>query len=232
MMTVTRSIERGHADRGWLKSHHTFSFADFHDPKFMGFRTLRVINDDLIAGGTGFGKHPHRDMEIITYVTKGALKHEDTMGNQAVIHAGDVQTLSAGHGMMHSEFNALASESTHLFQIWILPKAPGGAPTYDQRSFASALDGSERVLVVSGDGRDGSIAIKQDADFFVSRLAKGRQSKFTLRAGRGCWAHVASGKVTVNGTPAAEGDAVYTETLGELAIEAIEKSELLIFDLK
>ncbi len=231
MLQVRKSEERGNANHGWLKSRHTFSFADYYNPKFMGFRTLRVINEDRISGGSGFGKHPHRDMEIISYVVKGALQHQDTMGNKAIIRPGEVQVLSAGTGMQHSEMNDRPSEETHFFQIWITPSQTGQAPSYGQKSFEAALETEKLVLTISKDGRKGSLAIKQDADLYVSRLEKDDVLEFDLLKNRGAWIQVVSGKLQVNGQIVTEGDGVSIENSGFLNFKAVEKSEFLLFDL-
>ena len=177
MLNVRKSEDRGNADHGWLKSRHTFSFADYHDPKFMGFRSLRVINEDRIDGGTGFGKHGHRDMEIISYVVDGALAHKDSMGNEAIILPGEVQRLTAGTGITHSEHNYKPKDVTHFFQIWIVPKKNGVQPGYGQKNFEKDLNSKNLVLVVSEDGRDGSIKINQDADVYISRLKENEKLK-------------------------------------------------------
>lgn len=231
MVQVRRSGERGFANHGWLKSRHTFSFADYHDPKFMGFRALRVINEDRIEGGTGFGKHGHRDMEIISYVVKGALQHEDSMGTKALIRPGDVQRMTAGTGVLHSEYNAQANEETHFFQIWIQPKKNGTAPGYGQKSFETELNTRKSVLVVSEDGREGSIGINQDAEMYISRLSKGDEYEFQLRPGRGVWLQVVRGLLTVNGKDISTGDAVSVENAEQLLIKATDESEFILFDL-
>ncbi len=192
MLQIRKSDERGLANHGWLNSRHTFSFADYHDPKFMGFRTLRVINEDRIEGGKGFAKHGHKDMEIISYVVKGALQHEDSMGTKAIIRPGEVQRMTAGTGVMHSEYNAKLNDETHFFQIWIQPKAINAAPGYGQKSFETELNAKKSVLVVSQDGREGSISINQDADMYISRLNKGDDFEFKLRPSRGAWLQATS----------------------------------------
>jgi len=231
MLQVRKSNERGLANHGWLKSKHTFSFADYHDPKHMGFRTLRVINEDRIEGGTGFGTHPHRDMEIISYVVKGALQHKDSMGTSAVIRPGEVQRMSAGSGVAHSEYNANPDEEAHFFQIWIMPESRGGEPGYGQKSFEKELGENRLFLVVSKDGRDGSISIKQDADMYIARLKAGTAAPFTLRASRGAWIQVVKGKVTAGEEEISAGDALSIEEAGELGINALEDSEFILFDL-
>lgn len=230
MMQLKRSNERGAADHGWLKSHHSFSFADYYDPANMGFRSLRVINEDHIDAGTGFGTHPHRDMEIITYVVKGALEHQDSMGNKAAITPGEVQRMTAGTGVLHSEY-AKEGEDVHLLQIWIMPNARGGNPGYGQKSFETELNSKEKVLVVSADARDGSIGIKQDADLWVSRPKPGQTIEFDVRKGRGIWIQLVKGAIDVNGKSLDAGDAVALESESKLTIKSRAESEFLLFDL-
>jgi hypothetical protein len=233
--TIRRSNERGPANHGWLKSMHTFSFANYHDPKHMGFRALRVINEDRIEGGTGFGAHPHRDMEIISYVVKGGLQHQDSMGTKAVILPGEVQRMSAGTGVTHAEMNAFTDQETHFFQIWVLPKVGGGAPAYGQKSFADDLASKKLVLVISPDAREGSIGIQQDMDMYISRLAAGADLDFKLRADRGAWVQVVRGDVEVNGEVLHAGDAISLENFDSSAtsLKLLAKSaaEVLLFDL-
>lgn len=231
MLRVRKSNERGFADHGWLKSHHSFSFADYYDPQHMGFRSLRVINEDLIKSGTGFGSHPHNNMEIITYVVQGALQHKDSMGTTAVINPGEVQHMSAGTGVVHSEYSVGKDQYTHLLQIWIVPNSRGGNPSYGQKSFESDLNSKKLVLVVSNDGRDGSIRIKQDADLYISRLKAGDNLEYVIRKGRGVWVQVVSGRLDINGVEINAGDAVSLEEESLLKIMASEKSELIFFDL-
>lgn len=231
MLQVRKSAERGYAEHGWLKSHHTFSFANYYDPEHMGFRSLRVINEDYIEGGNGFGMHPHKDMEIITYVISGALEHKDSMGTRSVIKPGEVQRMTAGRGVFHSEFNKLPYEETHLLQIWIMPNRAGGEPGYDQKSFDAELEANKLVLVVSEDGRDGSIKIQQDADLYISRLKKDDDVDFRLRAERGAWIQVVKGRLDVNGKEVTAGDALSFEEAGNLKFKASEDSEFLLFDL-
>lgn len=236
---IRKSNERGLAEHGWLKSRHTFSFADYRDPKHMGFRSLRVINEDRIQGGTGFGAHPHRDMEIISYVVKGSLKHSDSMGTNAIIRPGEVQRMSAGSGIKHAEMNNEAREETHFFQIWIMPKSGGGTPGYGQKSFESELASKKLVLVVSNDGREGSISIQQDADLYISRLKSAESFEFTRRAGRGLWVQVVKGDVILRAKDESRlqtGDAAAVDDNGTksnetITIKATEDSELMLFDL-
>lgn len=231
MLQVRKSKERGNANHGWLRSYHTFSFADYYDSKFLGFHSLRVINEDYIQGGKGFGKHPHRDMEIISYVIQGALQHQDTMGNKTIILPGEVQVLSAGTGMQHSEINAKAEEETHIFQIWIQPNKTGLPPSYEQKSFESVLDSKKLVLTLSENGRDGSLPIKQDADMYISRLKMAEELEFNLRPKRAAWIQVASGCVALNNTTLTAGDGASMNEAGILKLKAIENSEILLFDL-
>jgi quercetin 2,3-dioxygenase len=231
MLQLRKSEERGFANHGWLKSRHTFSFANFYDPQFMGFRALRVINEDRIDGGTGFGKHGHKDMEIISYVVSGALQHEDSMGTKAIIRPGEVQRMTAGTGVMHSEYNAQPNDVTHFFQIWIEPKTNNAAPGYGQKSFETELNSKKSVLVISQDGRDGSIGINQDADMYISRLSKGDDFEFQLRPNRGAWLQVVEGQLNVNGKNISTGDGVSFENAEQLQINAESKSEFILFDL-
>lgn len=231
MLQLRKSQDRGIADHGWLKSKHTFSFADYYDPEQMGFRSLRVINEDRIEGGTGFGAHPHQSMEIISYVVKGALEHKDSMGTKAIIKPGEVQRMSAGTGVVHSEYNANPDDETHFFQIWIQPKTRGGNPGYGQKSFESDLNSKKLVLVMSEDGRDGSISIKQDADMYISRLNAGDDLEFKLRPTRGAWAQVVSGNLTVNGKDLTTGDALSFQDEELLKFKANDQSEFILFDL-
>jgi redox-sensitive bicupin YhaK (pirin superfamily) len=230
MITLRNAKDRGHADLGWLNTWYTFSFADYHDPEWMGFRTLRVINDDTVAGGGGFGKHPHRDMEIITYVLSGALEHKDSMGNGRIIRPGEVQYMAAGTGVFHSEFNPSPKEPVHLLQIWIRPDKTGVQPAYADRSFAQAAPGS-LTLLASKDGRAGSIPINQDADVFVAKFAGNDGVKHTLKPGRHAWVQVAEGEFELNGhrLGAGDGAAISDETALEMA--ATQPAQALVFDL-
>lgn len=233
MQQLRKSEERGLANHGWLKSRHTFSFADYYDPKHMGFRSLRVINEDRIDGGTGFNKHPHRDMEIISYVIRGALEHQDSMGNKAIIVPGEVQRLSAGTGITHSEQNHKKNEETHFFQIWIQPKKTGDPAGYGQKNFEADLNSKKLVLVISEDAREGSLGIRQDADMYISRLKNNDTVEFQLRAGRGAWIQVIHGKLSINGQTVSTGDALSFEQAELLKIKALDgsSSEFILFDL-
>jgi redox-sensitive bicupin YhaK (pirin superfamily) len=222
--------ERGHFNHGWLDTYHTFSFADYYDPNWMGFRSLRVINDDLVMPGQGFGTHPHRDMEIITYILSGALEHKDSMGNGRVIRTGEVQYMSAGTGVQHSEFNPSPNEAVHLLQIWILPDRKGVAPRYAEKSFAKLSPGQFH-LVTSKTGRDGSIAIHQDADLWLAKLAPGQTVTHALAGGRHAWVQVAEGEVILDGEPLSAGDAVGANQETKLELKATKPTQVLLFDL-
>jgi redox-sensitive bicupin YhaK (pirin superfamily) len=230
MKRIRRAEERGHANHGWLNSYHTFSFANYHDPDHMGFRSLRVINDDLVLGGGGFDTHPHRDMEIISYVLRGALKHRDNMGTEAVMKTGDVQRISAGTGVLHSEHNFSPIDPVHFLQIWIVPDRKGAKPDYAEKSFAQAQHG-QLHLAVSKTGRDGSISINQDADLYFAKLDPGDSVAHPLQAGRHAWVHVAEGSATVNGEKLKAGDALALSDEPEVRIEADKSAQVLIFDL-
>ena len=230
-MQIRRANERGYADHGWLRSFHTFSFADYYAPAHMGFRSLRVINEDRVEGGKGFGTHPHRDMEIFSYVLSGALQHKDSMGTGSVIRPGDVQRMSAGTGVTHSEFNASPTELVHFLQIWILPDSRGHAPSYEQKHFSEAERQGRLKLVASKDGREGSLTLHQDAAIFAGLLAPGERVTHDLSQGRYAWLHVARGKVEVAGQELSAGDAAAFEQGGEIAITGSEASEVLLFDL-
>ncbi|MBA3710122.1 MAG: pirin family protein [Planctomycetes bacterium] len=231
MITPRRAKDRGHANLGWLDSWHSFSFSQYYDPRFMGFRSLRVINDDRIAPGMGFGTHGHEDMEIITYVLSGALEHKDSMGTGSVLKPGDVQRMSAGTGITHSEFNASKSEPVHLLQIWIEPDAPGVAPRYDEKHFSRAERTSVLRLVASHHGRDGSLSIHQDVDVHASILPAGHAVSHAFAAGRAGWIQIASGALTIDGQPFAAGDAAAITDASSAAILATADAELLLFDL-
>jgi quercetin 2,3-dioxygenase len=230
MMNIRRAHERGHVEHGWLDTYHTFSFADYYDPRWMGFRSLRVINDDLVMPGRGFGTHPHRDMEIITYILRGALEHRDSMGNGRVIRAGEVQYMAAGTGIQHSEFNPSRDEAVHLLQIWIQPDRKGVPPRYAEKPLANAPAG-QLHLVTSKTGRDGSIAIHQDADLWLARLDAGQGVAHRLAPGRHAWLHVAEGEVSLNGTLLRGGDAAGVGDASALELEASKRAQILLFDL-
>ena len=231
MLTVRPAAERGHAQHGWLDSRHTFSFADYVDPRQMGFRALRVINEDRVQPGRGFGTHHHEDMEIITYVLDGALAHEDSLGNGATIRPGEVQRMSAGTGIDHSEFNHSSDAVVHFLQIWILPERRGLAPGYEQRAFRLAKTGSELLLVASRNGRDGSVTVHQNVAIFAGRLAAGARVEHALSAGRHAWLQVARGDALVNGQRVSAGDGLAASDEDRLAITAEGDCELLLFDL-
>jgi len=231
MITLRPARERGHADHGWLDTWHTFSFADYHDPRHMGFRQLRVINDDRVRGGHGFPPHGHRDMEIVTYVLEGALEHKDNMGNGSVIRPGDVQRMSAGTGVVHSEFNPSKTDTVHLLQIWMLPAGSGLTPEYEQKTFADG-DLRDRLRVIADPGgRDGAVTIHTDVTLFASRLSAGHEVRHALAPGRFGWLHVARGAVTLNGTRLGAGDGAAISGEPALAVSATEPSEILLFDL-
>jgi redox-sensitive bicupin YhaK (pirin superfamily) len=228
MIRVRKADDRGHFNHGWLNTFHTFSFADYHDPDFMGFRALRVINEDWVTPGQGFGTHGHRDMEIVTYVLEGALSHADSMGTGSVIRPGEVQRMSAGTGVMHSEKNA-SDEQVHLLQIWILPERHGLRPEYEQKAFpASERDGRLR-LVASHDGRDGSLTIHQDVDLYTTTLRDGASVTFDIRPNRYGWLQVARGALSLNGQPLSAGDGAAIENETKLTIAG--DGEALLFDL-
>lgn len=230
MITIRRANERGHFDHGWLDTWHTFSFADYYDPAQMGFRTLRVINDDRVEPGRGFGTHGHRDMEIVTYVLEGTLGHRDSMGTGSLIRPGEVQRMSAGTGVMHSEMNPSRDEPVHLLQIWILPERRGLTPEYEQKSFPAEERTGRLRVVVSPDGRDGSLTIHQDASIYTTTLDDGQSVSHALAPGRGAWVHVARGSVSVNGLPLETGDGAAIEEEREITLSG--RGEVLLFDLK
>ena len=231
-MNIRRADERGLADHGWLKSRHTFSFADYYDPAHMGFRTLRVINDDRVTAGQGFGTHPHRDMEIFSYVLEGALEHKDSMGNGSVLRPGQIQLMSAGQGVTHSEFNPSRNEGLHFLQIWIQPRQRGLKPSYTEWHPQAETADAPKVLVISPDGRDGSATIHQDADIYRLRLKSGQTVTHDLKPGRGAWLQIADGALTLNGVALQTGDGASTEEPGTLKLTATQPTEALLFDLK
>lgn len=230
-MKIRRHNERGHAPHGWLDSHHTFSFADYYDPKAMGFRALRVINEDRVIAGEGFPTHGHRDMEIISYVLEGALEHEDSIGTNGVIEPGDVQRMSAGTGVRHSEYNGSKEEGVHFLQIWIIPDKTGYAPSYEQKNFSDADKRGKLRLVASPNGQSGSVTIHQDARLYAGLFDAGENATYELKPGRGAWIHVARGELTVNGEKLVAGDAAAIETSGTIAIAGTTGGEVLLFDL-
>lgn len=231
MIKIRRANERGHAEHGWLDSFHTFSFADYYDPAHMGFRALRVINEDRVAPGQGFGRHGHRDMEIISYVLEGALAHRDSMGTGATIEPGDVQRMSAGTGVQHSEMNASKTEPVHFLQIWIEPAARGGTPGYEQKAFARDEKLDKLRLVASPDGADGSVTIHANASLYATILEPGRTAEHPLAPGRHAWVHVVRGSAVVNGNALTTGDAAALTGESQVRLEATDESELLVFDL-
>ena len=231
MIEIRRSEERGHANHGWLDSYHSFSFADYYDPDHMHFGPLRVINEDRIAGGQGFGTHGHRDMEIVTYVLDGALAHRDSMGNGSTIRHGDVQRMSAGTGVMHSEFNASEDESVHLLQIWVLPQRAGDQPGYEEKRFDDADKRGRLRIVASPDGRDGSVTIHSDASIYAALIDGAEQAALPLQAGRRAYVHVARGALTVNGEALTAGDAAMIVDTTTVTLEQGRDAEVLVFDL-
>ena len=231
MITVRPSDERGRSELGWLSSRHTFSFADYLDPRHMGFRSLRVVNEDRVQPGAGFPTHGHRDMEIVTYVVEGALEHEDSLGTGSVIRPGEVQRMSAGTGVTHSEYNPSRSEPVHFLQIWILPERNGLAPGYEQRAFPAAELHGRLRLVASRDGREGSVTVHQDVQVWAARLAAGDEILYALAPGRHAWLQVVRGALAVNGTTLAAGDGAAVSDEARLALTASAPSELLLFDL-
>jgi quercetin 2,3-dioxygenase len=231
MITLRPGKERGHFDHGWLDTYHTFSFSQYHDPAHMSFRSLRVINEDRVVPGAGFPPHSHRDMEIITYVLAGALAHKDSMSNHSVIRPGDVQRMSAGTGVTHSEYNASETDPVHLLQIWILPESRNLPPSYEEKVFSATEKRGRLRLVASRDGREGSVLIHQNASVYASVLDPGQSVSHALAAGRGAWLHLVSGAATVNGTMLATGDGAGIEDETALEIVATAPTELLLFDL-
>lgn len=231
MLTLRTSEQRGFADHGWLQSFHSFSFADYFDPAHMGFGPLRVINDDVVAPGRGFGMHGHRDMEIVTYVLKGKLSHKDSLGNGADILPGDVQRMSAGKGIMHSEFNQGLYEPVHLLQIWIEPKDKGGSPSYEQKNFSEADKRGRLRLVASPDGREGSVTIHADASLSVGLFDGDERAELALDPARKAYVHVARGQIVANGQVLKAGDALKLEGEALLTLEGGAQAEVLVFDL-
>jgi hypothetical protein len=229
---VRRSSERGFADHGWLKSYHSFSFADYYDPEQMGFRTLRVINDDLVAPGAGFPTHPHRDMEIFSYVMQGTIEHKDSLGNGRQLRPGEVQLMSAGRGVTHSEFNPSSTEALRLLQIWIQPRQKGLQPSYTEWKPSPEQATAPKVLIISPDGREGSAIIQQDAEVYRLKLQPGQQVYHEVKSGRGFWLQVAEGEMEVDDVLLQRGDAASGERPGSMIIRSRGESEALLFDLK
>jgi quercetin 2,3-dioxygenase len=234
MLKIRRASERGHADHGWLSSRHTFSFADYYDPAHMGFRALRVINEDRVAPGEGFPRHPHRDMEIVSYVLDGALAHRDSMGTGSTIRPGDVQRMSAGSGVAHSEYNASKADPVHFLQIWLMPSQRGIAPSYEQKTFTPEQKRAQLRVVAAADGRDGSVVLHTDATLYAGLFGPGESARLALAPGRHAWVHVARGSARVNGQDLAAGDAVALSDESEVVVEGRpegEVGEVLVFDL-
>ncbi|KIG04237.1 pirin family protein [Caballeronia concitans] len=231
MFEIRRSNERGHANHGWLDSYHTFSFADYYDPEHVHFGALRVINEDRVAGGQGFGTHGHRDMEIVSYVLEGALAHRDSMGNGSTIRPGDVQRMSAGTGVRHSEFNGSPNETAHFLQIWIIPDAPGGAPGYEEKRFTDDEKRGRLRVIASPEGEGGSVKIGADARIFAGLFNGDERAEFAVPAGRRVYVHVARGKVSVNGEALGAGDAAKIQDTATVTLDAGDNAEVLLFDL-
>ena len=231
MLQIRKSADRGHANHGWLDSYHSFSFADYHDPDFMGFGPLRVINEDRIDAGAGFGMHGHRDMEIISYVLDGELAHKDNMGNGSVIRPGDVQRMSAGRGVMHSEFNHLQDRRAHFLQIWIEPNVRGIDPGYEEKNFSAAEKRGRLRLIASPTGSDGSVTIHQDAQVYVGLFDGTETATLALKAGRRAYVHIATGAVSVNGVALTAGDALRVQDETELTLSGGQAAHVLVFDL-
>jgi len=231
MITIRPSKERGGGNYGWLNTRHSFSFDQYYDPRHMGFRSLRVINEDVVAPGNGFPTHPHRDMEIITYVLQGALEHKDSLGTGSVIRPGDGQRMSAGRGIRHSEANPSQSDPVHLLQIWITPSKTGIEPSYEQKAFPEAEKRGKLRVIASPDGRNGSVTIHQDASLYVALLSAGEQVTHEVKAGRYAWLQVAKGSVELNGKVLKQGDGAAVENESKLTIKGVEEAEILLFDL-
>jgi quercetin 2,3-dioxygenase len=231
MIKIRKSQERGHANHGWLDSYHSFSFSNYYDPEHMGYSVLRVINEDVIAPAQGFGMHSHRDMEIITYMLQGELRHEDSMGNGSVIRAGDVQRMTAGTGVTHSEFNASPTEPAHLLQIWLLPERNDIEPGYEEKHFEPSEKQGRWRLVASHDGRDGSLLIHQDVELYATVLVKEEHISYDMDIGRSLYIQVARGSITLNGEALATGDAAKVDLQQAIELRATEAAELLLFDL-
>ena len=231
MFEIRRSNERGHANHGWLDSYHSFSFADYYDPEHTHFGALRVINEDRVAGGQGFGTHGHRDMEIVSYVLEGALAHRDSMGNGSTIRPGDVQRMSAGTGVRHSEFNGSPTDTAHFLQIWIIPDAPGGAPGYEEKRFDDAEKRGRLRVIASPHGRDGAVKIGADTEIYAGLVDGDERVEFDVPAGRRVYVHVARGAVSVNGEALEAGDAAKLVDVPKVTLERGAAAEVLLFDL-
>ena len=231
MVTVRRSDERGYADHGWLKSHHTFSFAGYRDPEHMGFRSLRVMNEDRVAAGQGFGTHGHDNMEIVSYVLDGELEHKDSMGNGEILRPGEFQRITAGTGITHSEFNPSSERNTHFYQIWLYPEQQGLQPGYEQRAFDPASRKNRFQLVASRDGQDGSLLIHQDVRIYLADLADGSEIIHDIPAGRHAWLQVLRGEVTANGESLQAGDAAAISNESSLSLRSGDAAEVMLFDL-
>lgn len=231
MLRVRKANDRGHANHGWLNTYHTFSFSSYYDPDHVQFRNLRVMNEDWVAPGQGFGTHPHRDMEIVTYVLEGALEHRDSMGNGEVLRPGEFQRMSAGTGITHSEFNPSKTEPVHLYQIWLLPERKGLTPSYEQKAFPTETMKNELRLVASREAANGALLIQTDASVYLSKLDAGRQVTHDLAPGRHAWLQVLRGTVTLNGQPLATSDGVAVSDEPRLTIEASTDAEVMLFDL-
>lgn len=231
MFQVRKAHDRGHFDHGWLDTYHTFSFADYHDPRFRGFRSLRVINEDRVAPGRGFGTHGHRDMEIVTYVLSGALEHKDSMGNGEILRPGEFQRMTAGSGIEHSEFNPSATEPVHLYQIWLFPEQKGLTPTYEQKAFPPAEQQNRLRLVAAPDGSEGALSIRQDARIYLATLEPGAAVAHELAEGRHAWLQVLRGRMNVHGNLLAAGDGVAVSDERKLVISGTETAEMMLFDL-
>lgn len=231
MIQVRKANERGHANHGWLDTYHTFSFSDYQDPRHVHFRALRVMNEDRVAAGQGFGTHPHRDMEIVTYVLSGALEHRDSMGNGEILRPGEFQRMSAGSGITHSEFNPSASEEVHLYQIWLFPEAKGIQPSYEQKRFDDSGRENKWQLVASRDAADGSLLIHQDARIYLANLDGSQNLSYPLHPNRHAWLQVLRGEVKLNGSLLATSDGAAVSNESSLQIEAVGSAELMLFDL-
>lgn len=231
MITIRKAEERGHANHGWLNSYHTFSFANYYDPQNMGFRALRVINEDRVQQGRGFGAHPHRDMEIISYVLEGALEHQDSMGNSSIIRPGEVQIMSAGTGVTHSEYNHSKTDLVHLLQIWIVPDRKGLPPRYEQKMYSDEEKQGLLRLIASPSGRDGSVTIHQDVELYASLLNAGQGVDYQIKSNRHVWVQVVKGAIALNGVSLSAGDGAAIDNENKLVLEAKTGTEILLFDL-